>query len=408
MKYNLDELLKRALTPKEEPGEALNRKILDQVKEEGSMKNRRFMRKGAVAAVAAALAAAGSMTAFAAWQYRSASQVAEELGEEDLPQAFEEQAAADNADSNDKAVYESQSFGGYKVVLLGMVSGKDLSAHERMAGGTIHSDRTYLAVAVSREDGRPVDAEAEDFFVSPLIGSLNPKDNNVLVWAGNYGQYVEDGILYRLTECDNIEYFADQNLYVCVTDTTFYQKGLYDWREEEGEIVRNDGYEGLNALFELQIDPSKADPEKAGNLLQEMNKQGKDTQEASRSIEEDPYDRLSPESRKAYQEAVEWAEQITPDNIEQYCVRLEQTVQTKAPDGEGRVSFDESLSGADTEDTSFKVDWFFRGGEITDFIQRDVGTGGMEEVLLKRYTLNEDGTVTFAIWVPREGSKWLK
>ena len=219
---------------------------------------------------------------------------------------------------------------------------------------------------------------------------------------------MEDGILYRLTECDNIEYFADQNLYVCVTDTTFYQKGLYDWKEAEGEIVRNDGYEGLNALFELQIDPSKADPEKAGNLLQEMNKQGKDTQEASRSIEEDPYDRLSPESRKAYQEAVEWAEQITPDNIEQYCVRLEQTVQTKAPDREGRVSFDESLSDADTEDTSFKVDWFFRGGEITDFIQRDVGTGGMEEVLLKRYTLNEDGTVTFAIWVPREGSKWLK
>lgn len=407
MKYNLDELLKRALTPKEEPGEALNRKILDQVKEEGSMKNRRFMRKGAVAAVAAALAAAGSMTAFAAWQYRSASQVAEELGEEGLPQVFEEQAA-DNADSNDKTVYESQSFGGYKVVLLGMVSGKDLSAHERMSGGTIHSDRTYLAVAVSREDGRPVDAEAEDFFVSPLIGSLNPKDNNVLYWAGNYGQYVEDGILYRLTECDNIEYFADQNLYVCVTDTTFYQKGLYDWKEAEGEIVRNDGYEGLNALFELQIDPSKADPEKAGNLLQEMNKQGKDTQEASRSIEEDPYDRLSPESREAYKEAAEWAEQITSDNIEQYCVRLEQTVQTKAPDREGRVSFDESLSDADTEDTSFKVDWFFRGGEITEFIQRDVGTGGMEEVLLKRYTLNEDGTVTFAIWVPREGSKWLK
>lgn len=407
MKYNLDELLKRALTPKEEPGEDLKRKILDQVKEEGSMKNRRFMRKGAVAAVAAALAAAGSMTAFAAWQYRSASQVAEELGEEGLPQVFEEQAA-DNADSNDKTVYESQSFGGYKVVLLGMVSGKDLSAHERMAGGTIHSDRTYLAVAVSREDGRPVDAEAEDFFVSPLIGSLNPKDNNVLVWAGNYGQYVEDGILYRLTECDNIEYFADQNLYVCVTDTTFYQKGLYDWREAEGEIVRNDGYEGLNALFELQIDPSRADPEKAENFLKEMDKQGKDTQEAAHNMEEDPYDRLSPESRKAYQEAVEWAEQITPDNIEQYCVRLEQTVQTKAPDGEGRVSFDESLSGADTEDTSFKADWFFRGGEITDFIQRDVGTGGMEEVLLKRYTLNEDGTVTFAIWVPREGSKWLK
>lgn len=393
---NLDELLKRALTPMEEPGEELNREILNQVKEERSMKNRRFKKKGTVAAVAAALTAAASMTAFAAWQYRSASQVAEELGEERLDQIFAEQAVQ----------VESQSFGGYKVVLLGMVSGENLSEYPRMVGEAIHSDRTYLAVAVSREDGSPVDDENEDFFMSPLVGSLNPKDNNVLEWAGNYGQYVEDGVLYRLTECDNIEYFADQNLYVCVTDTTFYKKGLYEWKESEGTIVRNDGYEGLNALFELQIDPSKADPEKAGSFLEKLEKKEQESKETSHSDEEDPYSMIPPESREAYKEAAEWAEQITPDNIEQYCVRLEQTVQTKEPDREGWVSFDKVISGNDTEQ-GFKADWFFRGGEITVFIAPDVGTGGMEEVLLNMYTLNEDGTVTFAIWVPKEGSKWL-
>ncbi len=401
---NLDELLKHALTPMEEPGEALNREILNQVKEEGSMKNRKFKKKGAVAAAAAVLAAACSMTAFAAWQYRSASRVAEELGEEGLALHFEEQAGSDAPDSNGQMSGESQSLGGYKVVLLGMVSGEDLSKHLRTSGGTVHSDRTYLAVAVSREDGSPVDMEEEDFFVSPLVGSLDPRDNNILKWAGNYGQYVEDGVLYRLTECDNIEYFADQNLYVCVTDTTFYKKGLYEWKETEGKIVRNDGYEGLNALFELHLDPSKADPEKAKLLLEASEKTGPESEESSLNIE-DPYSMIPEESRDAYMEAVEWAAQITPDNIGQYCVRLEQTVQTMAPDGEGRVSFQESISNGGTH-IEFKVDWFFRGGEINAFIEPNIGTGGLEEVYLKLYTLNEDGTVTFAVWVPKEGSKW--
>lgn len=400
MNYDMDELLKRALAFKEEPGEELNRKILDQVKEKGNMGNHKFKRKGAIAAAAAALAAAGSITAFAAWQYRSASQVAEELGEQGLAQIFEEQAAAGDLAGNEQTAGDSQSLGGYKAVLLGMVSGENLSEYSRMAGGTLHNDRTYLAVAISREDGSPVDAEQEDFFVSPLAGSLDPKDNNALMWAGNYGQYVEDGILYRLVECDNIEYFADQNLYVCVTDTTFYKKDLYEWKEAEGIIVRNEGYEGLNALFELHLDPAKADPEKAEHFLQELEEQRREAAEDSGSMDEAPQGVLSVEISPAYQEAEEWAAQITPDNIEQYCVRLDETVQTRTPDEEGRVSFQEPISGTDT---AFKVDWFFRGGEIPAFIEPDICTG-MEDVMLKVFTLNEDGTVTLAVWVPKQGS----
>lgn len=431
MKYDIDELLKHVLTPEEEPGEDLNREILRQVKEDGYMKNKKY--KCAVVVAAAVLVAASSMTAFAARRYRSASEVAEELEEKHLADVLyvaqqnarilEEQASRNDSDARDGnraedgtggedetgaqrfETGESQSFGGYNAVLLGMVSGEGLSQYPHISDGQIRTDRTYLVVAISREDGSPIDDENEDFFVSPLVGSLNPIQNNLVYWNGNAGRYVEDGVFYCLAECDNIEYFADQNLYVCVTDTTFYQKGLYDWKETEGEIVRNEAYEGLNALFELHIDPSKANPEKARAFLEEAA-QGQEAGRNSQEAEEDPYAKLPPEVRDAYEEAEAWAEQITPENIEEYCVRLEGTVQTIAPDEEGRVAFDKEVPGSHGE-TSFIVDWFFRGGEITVFIEPDI-SGGIEESVLRVFTLNEDGSVTLAIWVPKEGSKWLE
>lgn len=418
MKNDLEKLLQSALTLKEEPGEELNREIIKRLKEKKTGKSKKF--RGTVAAAAVLFAAVSSLTVFAAWRYRSASQMAEELGDGELAIHFEEQVLEniqDNSGENGKEAgekadipifedAESQSFGGYKAVLLGMVSGEGLSEYERMAGGTIHGDRTYLAVAISREDGIPIDDEKEEFFVSPLIGSLDPKDYNALDWKSNYGQFVEDGTLYRLMECDNIEYFADQNLYVCVTDTAFYKKDLYQWDEANGKIIRNKEYEGLNALFELSVDPSKADPEKAGAFLERLEARGQNGEEDAVS-EEDPYSML-PEKAK---EAMAWGDQITPENIEQYCVRLEHTVQTKTPDEDGFVSFewriDTSIPDTAGSSSSFDVEWLFAEGEKTMSISYGCSEKGLESLTLDTFTLNEDGSVTFAVWVPKEGSMWL-
>lgn len=406
MKHDMDELLKRVLTPREEPGEELNREILKQIKEEGYMKKKKY--KYASVAAAAALMAASSLTVYAAWQYRSAAEVAGELGDESLSQVLEgidsqeEPSGSDTGDEAGRPPFEagvSQSLGGYKVALLGMVSGEGLSEYQHTANGKLRSDRTYLVVAISREDGSPVEEEKEDFFVSPLVGSLNPGLNNMAAWGGGYGQYVEDGILYRLMECDNIEYFADRNLYVCVTDTTFYDSRLYDWDEESGSIARNETYEGLNALFELQIDPSKADPAKAQAFLDEIDAMNSEP-------DEDPYAALSQEAR----EAMAWADMITPENIDQYCVRLENTVQTKAPDEDGYVTFkwlaNEEVSDTRGGESKTNVDWYFQGKTGTL-----IGYGlseGMNDLIFDALTLNEDGTVTFAAWVPKEGSDYLK
>lgn len=198
------------------------------------------------------------------------------------------------------------------------------------------------------------DSIPEEFFISPLVGDLNPGLNNMAAWGGDMSWYVEDGILYCLVGCDNIEYFADRKLYVCVTDTSLYNSRLYNWDEAAGSIARNEEYQGLNALFELQIDPSKADPVKAQAFLDENRTDSKEN-------DGDVYVDLPQEVR----EALEWAHKLTPENIDQYCVRLENTVQTKAPDKEGSVVFEwlanEAVSDTRGGTCKLNVDWYFRG-----------------------------------------------
>ena len=407
MKNNMDELLKRVLTPNEEPGDDLNRRILDQVKENDGMKNKKY-RRASAAVVAAALVAASSLTAFAAWQYRSASDVADAIGDESLSRAFAEQEGSEYGNSDTGStktdMNQVQSCGGYEVTMLGLVSGDGLSEYQSKVNGEIRSDRTYIAVAIRKEDGTDIDGERDEFFVSPLIGSLNPGLYNAVTLSGSYGQYVEDGVLYRLLECDNIECFADQNLYLCVTDSTFFHNALYNWDESQGCITRNEAYEGLNALFDLHLDASKADPDKAQALIEEIDKGG------SASGEESEID-----IPKEAAEAMEWAEKLTPENIDQYCVRMENTVETVVPDENGWISFSPWLVNEAVSDSAGGggargyLKYFFEDGyqglKIDGY---SCSENGMKDLVITTYTMNDDGTVTFAAYVPKEVSMYLQ
>lgn len=408
MRNELDELLTHVLTPREEPGDILNRKILAKVKETEHMRQKKYKRTSA-AVIAAAVVAASSITAVAAWQYRSASDVAESVGDEQLAEHFAQQASDAGAvkDSSiaDSAgiVGGSQSLGGYKVTVLGLVSGEGLSEYERKSGGQVRSDRTYCVVAIAREDGTAVDAEHEDFFVSPLIGGLEPWKYNAVTLCGNYSEFVEEGVLYRLLECDNIECFADHKLYLCVTDTSFFNSDLYHSDETAGSISRNTEYPGLNALFDLEVDASLADPVKAQALIDEIN-----------APEEDDGEGI--EMPKETEDAMAWACQLTSENLEQYCVRMENTVQTVTVNEDGWYVQQPWLVNEAVSDT--------RGGEGASYNAKYMTadeytlgrlyisgyntSGGMEDLVITTFTLNEDGSMTFAAWVPKDVSKYLQ
>lgn len=269
MEKELNELLKHALTPTDEPDFWLNQKILNQVKEQKAMEGRKKIRYWAAILAAVMVLCLSSVTVYAAWRYLSPADVAEKMSDFRLAEAF--------LGENALLIDETQSYGGRDVTLLGIASGEMLSEYAHYSeGGVLEADRTYAVVAIKNSDGTPLPDTSEEaygaleFFVSPLIQGYNPAFYNILSMNGDYTEMNEDGILYRLVRCDNIEVFADRDLYLCVCDGTFFDKELYRYDETTGMISRNESYEGLNALFRLPIAAANADPEKAKEYVRSL------------------------------------------------------------------------------------------------------------------------------------------
>ena len=102
---------------------------------------------------------------------------------------------------------------------------------------------------------------------------------------GGYSDKVENGILYRIIECDDVMMFADRTLYLCVSDTAFYDTNAYNYDDSTGAISRNETYDGMNLLFTLPIDPSKADEAAAEAYLKALEEsQNADSEEDAGEI----------------------------------------------------------------------------------------------------------------------------
>ena len=269
---NLELLLQQALSPNEETSYWLNQNILKRAKEREHMGKTYKKRIPAAAMMAAAVLTVGSLTAVAAWKYLTPEKVAEEVEDQGLAAAFQGEDAI--------SIQESQEYGPYKITLLGVVSGENLSQYARTDGaGEIRSDRTYVVTAIENADGSPRPATSEEgygqepFFVSPLIKGQNPSFFNAMTMGGGYTEFVQDGIQYRITETDNVEAFADRTLYLAVNSGPLYDNGAYQFDEATGEITRNEAYDGVNALFHLPLDESKADKEKADAYIKQLEKE---------------------------------------------------------------------------------------------------------------------------------------
>ena len=236
-----------------------------------SEKNRR-LRIPAAAMIAAVVIVAGSVSAYAAWRYLTPEQVAQTAEDQKLAAAFEGEDAV--------AVNAVQEYGNYRITLLGIVSGKNLSQYAGWdENGDVLDDRTYVVTAIENADGTPRPDTSEDgygeepFFVSPLIEGLNPAIYNSVTMNGSYFEIVQNGVQYRIAECNNVEMFADRQVYLCVNDGSFYNNEAYLYNETSGSIKRNEEYQGVNALFILPLDKSKADKEAADKYVKEFEKE---------------------------------------------------------------------------------------------------------------------------------------
>lgn len=214
-----------------------------------------FMKKNRFALIAAALSALLVVSAAAAVLMLSPKDVAQHAGNQALAAAFESGEAI--------TVNETKTVGDYRVTLMGLVSGEGLSQVESLPGG-VSRDKTYAVLAYARTDGIPIEEDVPDLTVSPLVEGYAPWQLNAWVLGGGTHTFAQDGTLYYLFECDNVEPFADHTVYLSVYPGTHVPPSaeLFDYNDATGSITAK----GDTAMFVLPLDQNKADPGKAQEI----------------------------------------------------------------------------------------------------------------------------------------------
>ena len=269
----MDALLKSCLHIEQEPDEALHQKVMQNWKEKTGMKKRNYYK---AAAAAAAVVLASTITVGAAMRFFTPKEAALELSGVEAAELFE----------SDDAVYinETQEGKQYNYTLLGITEGANILQLDT-EGERLDKDAFYAVVAVSNKDGSNL--SLNDFwdsenghFISPLIQGLEPWRYNIASMNGGYSEMEKNGVVYRMINCDKIGYFADRNLYLCISDTNFYETDAYDYDDQSGLITRNEDYEGTNLLFDLPIKSDRANARLAEEYLKELEKEwNSDTEE---------------------------------------------------------------------------------------------------------------------------------
>lgn len=388
MKREIDDLLEAALAPMELPRQELNDQILRKVKERQHMHYKR--RIPAAALVAACTIALCSTTVFAVYKYLTPAEVATEANDNTLQKAFMSEDAI--------LVNETQESGGYRITLMGSVAGKNISNFLSTDGnGEVEDDRIYTVVAIERADGTPMPDTSsdeygkEDFYVSHYIRGLNPAQYSLMSMGGGYTALVRDGVQYRILDMQNIEMFADKGIYVGVCSGTFYDNGAYLYDESTGEMRRNEDYAGVNALFKLPVDPSKADPAAAAAYLKEL--------EDSWNAPDEPY---GPTEEDLKVDA--FIEKLTPQNLDDYAVPIESTRQTCTIDGEKNVQYAYTYESEDVSGSGsgiYPFDELFPEGIPGTKSIMGSSYSELADLLIEVFVLNEDGTVTFVLYQPK-------
>jgi hypothetical protein len=218
--------------------------------------------------LAAVIAAALMLTAtatFAAMRLLKPADVSGFRSDKALSAAFESENAI-NIDA-------SAASDGFIFTLMAIVSGKDIT-DQPWYSERVRDERTYAVLAIQRADGEPMSFSLDDlmkyrFFASPLVKGLDPALYNAMSMNGGQDSFFWEGTQYCLIECDSVEMFADRGLYFAVCPGSFYDSDAFVWNERTGEVKVNPDFDGASAVFDLPVDKSLADPEKAAQWLLE-------------------------------------------------------------------------------------------------------------------------------------------
>lgn len=215
--------------------------------------------------LAAVIACLVGTTGFAALHLLNANEAAGRLGNNKLAAALAKQGAS----------YDTVTDGDYKATVLGITTGQNLSSFYDT--WDVAAERTYAVVAVEKTDGSAMSFD-DEILVTLLVSGLKPWQFNIFTMDGGYTGSIIDGVLYRIIEFDNIEYFADRTVYMAVLSESFIDNTAYAFDEATGAITPKEDYKGTNILIPLELDPKKADPEKAQACLKKLTNGDEETE----------------------------------------------------------------------------------------------------------------------------------
>lgn len=237
-------------------------------------KNTTTTRRWSTLFIIAAVIAVFSVTAFAAYLFLSPKDVATHLEKYELAELF----------SKEDTLFEipAQTRGDYTIQLLGMTSGKNL---DEVVDTAVDKELSYLVGAITKKDGSPM-IDYSDLMITPLVEGYKPWQINIFT-IGNGGKhsFIYEGVEYFLIECESIEIFADNTVYIAAYEG--FAPSIAEFNiSEDGEISFNESYIVTKALFEIPLDKSKANPEVVDALLEDLGFDEKDVIYSSQDVNE--------------------------------------------------------------------------------------------------------------------------
>lgn len=339
------------------------------------MTGKRRRRIPAAAAIVLCILAA-SVTVSAAVKYLSVNQVAEELAQPEIQKAFQSKGAIE--------VNKTKEAGDYRFTFLGIASGEaitesDLDAELPADGDeideTAKNEQTYAVLAIERKDGKPMPKISDDaygdkrFCVSPLIEGLDPLNYNIAYMGGGYSDVWKDGVIYRIMDSDELEKFADRNVYLSITDSVTFDNSAFDYDKKTGAITENKDYDGINLLFKIPYDKSKADPEAAEKYLKELEESEEESEE---EMSEAPSAKEIRERAELVEDSVQEVKEENGAYVYKYKTGIECTVNPEYDFPNGKTGWSDSVMWSeDDSERSYVLFYKNADGKIMGSIYRE-------------------------------------
>lgn len=211
-----------------------------------------------LAVLAAVCAALLVVSVSAAVLWLSPSQVALEANQPLLAEAF--------GGPGTITVNETVESGEFSITLLGLVTGADLD----VLGQDLDGERTYAVLALRCLDGTPLETQTFDhirYTMTPLVAGYPPTAVNNWTLDATARGLAKDGVYYYLLDTASVEMFADRTVYMAFYEGGAPSNSIFTVADD-GSIAFAEDFEGVQALFSLPLDPSKADPAAADAFVE--------------------------------------------------------------------------------------------------------------------------------------------